>query len=422
MTRRVLVWIHRWAGLAMTVFLVIVGLTGSLLAFYSELDHLIAPQLYAAPQPGVAPLDPATLAERAAALVPEARVTGVWLWYPDQVTVGVTGRTDPASGKPYLLGFQQLLLDPWTGKELARRNWGDISQGSVNLMSFIYKLHYALALDMTGIWILGIVALVWTLDCFVGFYLTLPVGAHGFWRRWSPAWLVKRSTGAFRLVFDLHRAGGLWLWLVLLLFAWSSVYMNLWDTVYTWATRAVTEYHAPWTDLADLPKPRETPRLGWREAQAAGERLMAAAAAKHSFVVEELVALSYDPNKGLYKYTVRSSLDIQDNRGKTDVFLEGNSGAEVLVLMPTGQYAGNTFTSWIYALHMGNIFGLPWRILVCVLGLLITMLSATGVYIWWRKRSARRISRGRRNRPAKGSSPADLVPAERSIERTPSGL
>lgn len=30
---------HRYAGLAMTVFLVIVGLTGSLLAFYAELEQ-----------------------------------------------------------------------------------------------------------------------------------------------------------------------------------------------------------------------------------------------------------------------------------------------------------------------------------------------------------------------------------------------
>ncbi len=396
MARRFFTWLHRWAGLAMTIFLVIVGLTGSLLAFYSELDHLIAPQIYATPRSAMAPLDPATLAERAEASVPEARVTGVWLWYPDQVLVGVTGRVDPATGKPYTLGFEQLLLDPWTGKELGRRNWGDLSQGTINLLPFIYKLHYALALDMTGIWILGIVALVWTLDCFIGFYLTLPVGNHGFWRRWKPAWQIKRGAGAFRLNFDLHRAGGLWLWAVLLVFAWSSVYMNLWDTVYTWATRAVLEYHAPWTDLADRSKPRESPRLGWREAQAAGEKLMAAEASTHGFAVDAPVALFYDPDKGLYKYTVRSSLDIQDHRGRTELFLDGDSGALVLVLLPTGQYAGNTFTSWIYALHMGNIFGLPWRVFVCLLGLVITMLSVTGVYIWWKKRRARKFSKASR--------------------------
>ncbi|WP_256212153.1 PepSY domain-containing protein [Nitrosomonas eutropha] len=32
------VWLHRWAGLIMASFLIIVGITGSLLAFYPELE------------------------------------------------------------------------------------------------------------------------------------------------------------------------------------------------------------------------------------------------------------------------------------------------------------------------------------------------------------------------------------------------
>jgi uncharacterized iron-regulated membrane protein len=38
------------------------------------------------------------------------------------------------------------------------------------------------------------------------------------------------------------------------------------------------------------------------------------------------------------------------------------------------------------ALHMANVWGLPYKIFVCVLGLVIVMLSATGVLIWWKKR------------------------------------
>ena len=49
----------------------------------------------------------------------------------------------------------------------------------------------------------------------------------------------------------------------------------------------------------------------------------------------------------------------------------------------------NLIRTWLFALHMAHVFGLPFRIFVCVLGLVITTLSATGVYIWWKKRSAR---------------------------------
>jgi uncharacterized iron-regulated membrane protein len=158
MTRALWVWLHRWVGLAMAAFLIVVGLTGSLLAFNSELERLISPQLFATPRPGVAPLDLATLAERAAEKVPQGRVVGVYFSQTDQASVEIKPRTDPATGKPYELGFTQYFADPWTGDELGRRIEADISQGLINLMPFIYDLHWELALGTAGFWILGIVA------------------------------------------------------------------------------------------------------------------------------------------------------------------------------------------------------------------------------------------------------------------------
>ena len=57
MIRRYFIWQHRWTGLLMASFLFVVGLTGSLLAFNSELERLISPQLFATPRPGVARLN-----------------------------------------------------------------------------------------------------------------------------------------------------------------------------------------------------------------------------------------------------------------------------------------------------------------------------------------------------------------------------
>ncbi|MGQ0591136.1 MAG: PepSY domain-containing protein, partial [Gammaproteobacteria bacterium] len=49
MTRHVWVLLHRYAGLAMTVFLILVGVTGSVLAFYHELDRWLNPELLTVP-------------------------------------------------------------------------------------------------------------------------------------------------------------------------------------------------------------------------------------------------------------------------------------------------------------------------------------------------------------------------------------
>jgi uncharacterized iron-regulated membrane protein len=54
------------------------------------------------------------------------------------------------------------------------------------------------------------------------------------------------------------------------------------------------------------------------------------------------------------------------------------------------QNSGDVITSWFIWLHVAAVFGLPMQIFVCVMGLVITALCVTGVYIWWRKRKARK--------------------------------
>ncbi|WP_370631346.1 PepSY domain-containing protein [Methylosinus sp. Sm6] len=68
--------------------------------------------------------------------------------------------------------------------------------------------------------------------------------------------------------------------------------------------------------------------------------------------------------------------------------------------LPTGHRAGNTITTWLVELHMANLFCFSYRIFVCVFGLLIVMLTVTGVFIWWKKRVAHSETRSRmaRNR------------------------
>jgi uncharacterized iron-regulated membrane protein len=83
---------------------------------------------------------------------------------------------------------------------------------------------------------------------------------------------------------------------------------------------------------------------------------------------------------------VRSSLDIQEHGGQTRIVIDANTGQARMLLLPTKQYTGNTVTSWLMALHMANVFGMPYRVFVCLLGLVVVMLSITGVIIWLKKR------------------------------------
>ncbi len=387
------VLLHRYTGLAMTAFLIVVGLSGSLLAFLPELEGAINPQ-WSVPASGDILLNPVTLLVNAERFEPAIKADGVWI-NDTAASVTVSPRTVGD------LAYDQLIFNPYNGELLGQRHWGDLSQGLENLMPFIYKLHYALALDEVGGWILGITALVWTLDCFVGFYLTLPLtkttravekllATKTYWQRWQPAWLLKWSASKTRIVFDLHRAGGLWLWLALLVFAWSSVYMNLGD-FYSKVMKSVSEFHQPWSDFPDLPQPVQQPQISWRQAQDIAQTELNRLEQTQGISTLAPSGFWINRAKGFYVYAVKSTADIQDHGGQTRVVIDANSGEVKQVLLPTGQYNGNTITSWLLALHTANIWGLPYKIFVCGLGLVIVMLSVTGVLIWLKKRRSKRL-------------------------------
>ena len=77
------------------------------------------------------------------------------------------------------------------------------------------------------------------------------------------------------------------------------------------------------------------------------------------------------------------------------ILFDSDNGRLRKTILPQGQNGANSFTNWIMALHMGFVFGLPYRIFVSFMGGLITMLSVTGIIIWMKKRSGRLARRAR---------------------------
>jgi uncharacterized iron-regulated membrane protein len=390
------VWLHRWVGLVIALFLVLAGLTGSLLAFYHELDGALNQRVMrvAPPTPDAPLLDPIALRAQI-----EQRYPGTWVHYVDlspraghALTFYLESSTDPLTGAHAELPNDEVFVDPYTGAVLGERKWGDLGQGLTNLMPFVYRLHYALALGTIGAYVFGIVALLWTVDCFVSAVLTFPrraAGGPGWFSRWRPAWGVRWTGGSYKLNFDLHRAGGLWLWAMLFVLAWSSVAFNL-QEVYNPVMRTLFT-HQPTVDSL-VPKQRAAipqPALRWHDAQKIGRAHMAALAQERGFEVVRESGLSYDPQRALYRYRVQSDRDVATRWGSTSVYFDATSGALRASFVPTGEAAGDTVTTWLLALHMAAVWGLPFKIFVCVMGLVVVLLSGTGIYIWWKKRGAR---------------------------------
>jgi len=145
MSRHYWFLLHRWVGLVMAAFLIIVAVTGSLLAFYPELERLINPQLYPK-QTLENKLDMVSLAELAEQRVPHGRVNTVLMEDNQEATLVIMGLRSDSNDQSNKLGFDQLIFDPYTGEEVGRRQFGAISQGMINVIPFIYMLHYNLAL------------------------------------------------------------------------------------------------------------------------------------------------------------------------------------------------------------------------------------------------------------------------------------
>ena len=391
-----LVLFHRWAGLVLAGFLLIAGLTGSLLAFHDELEAALSPSLWrvAPPAPQSAPLDPLTLRTRVQAAYPHARVRMA----PLHAEVG--------RALVYSLEAQadadQVFVNPYTGEILGDRLWGDITQGRKNLVPFIYRLHYSLALGTAGSYALGVLALLWTLDCLVGAVLTFPPRPAGRSRgprkpwpvRWWAAWKVRWRSGSYKLNVDLHRAGGLWTWAMLFTIAWSSVAFNL-SEVYSPVMKVVFAHQGEAESGPAPAQPNATPALDWHAARETGRRLMSAQAQAHGMARLQEELLFHDPQRNVYRYLVKSSRDIRDRIGSTSITFDADTGVLRAAWLPTGAASGDTIRTWLTSLHMAAVWGLPMKLFVCTMGLVVGMLSITGVVIWARKRKARRGPRSR---------------------------
>lgn len=388
--RPALLVFHRWVGLVLAGFLVLAGLTGALLVWVEELDAAISPALFKAPPPSaqVQPLDPLLLRERVQAAYPAALVPLVPLEHrPGRA---VMFRLRPSATAGGALPDDQVFVDPYSGRVLGARQWGNLGQGMKNLVPFIYRLHYSLALDVVGSYVFGVVALLWTLDCFVGAWLTLPAGKPRL-ARWWPAWRVRWGAGGYKLNFDLHRAGGLWAWALLFVIAWSSVAFNLSEVYEPVMTRLFA--HQPDRDSLPRPaRPNLAPALGWRDALETGRRLMAEQALRHGFTVKRESMLVLDlccGSHGSYRYQVQSSRDIRDHWGSTQLIFDADSGELLRLWLPTGGASGDTVRMWLTSLHMAAVWGLPFRVFMTGMGLAVPVLAITGVVIWARKRRAR---------------------------------
>ena len=389
---------HRYFGLTIAAFLVVTGLTGAIISWDHELDEWLNPHLNEVHSVGE-PMSSFALAARVEEAFPQVDVT--YFELPHQPGHSqyfwVEPKVNPDTGRLYEPGFNQVYMDPISGEVLGQRQWGQVWPiTGETFMSFLYKLHYSLhipewnGIDHWGEWLLGAIALIWTLDCFVGFYLTLPkrsgrkrAAGKGWLQRWWPAWKVRGS----RLNYDVHRAFGLWTWLLLFVIAFTAFSLNLYREVFfpvmsmvsdvtptPFSQRAPSGHDNPivpdlsFVDIATVAR-TEADNLDWHE---------------------PLGSLWYAREFGLYRaeYFAGSDAHGAGGVGHKALYFDAHSGEVIGNFIPWQGTAADVFVQAQFPLHSGRILGLPGRILISLMGIVVAVLSITGVVVWWRKSRA----------------------------------
>ncbi|MBB5046397.1 putative iron-regulated membrane protein [Rhodopseudomonas rhenobacensis] len=421
--------LHRWAGLLTAGFLFFSGVTGAVISWDHELDDLLNKRFFEVTTSG-----PAKSSVELAALIeqrdPRARVNYLLTAAEpgESLSFFVQPRIDPSTGKRFTLDYNQVFLDPNTGAELGRRFWGAVWPVTrENFVSFLYKLHYTMQIpefwgsDRWGARLLGIIAIIWTIDCFVGFYLTLPARrraragraavverelGRGFLARWAPAWTIKTTGSAYRINFDIHRAFSLWTWALLFVIAFTAFSLNLYFEVFSPLMKTVSNYtptpyeQRPYRDLDDP----IVPKMSFADILA-----RATADGKARGWETPVGSLFYGSAHGVYAAAFFNPGEDHGagGVGPAQLYYDSEDGRAIGERLPWVGTAADIFVQAQFPLHSGRIIGLPGRILISVMGLVVAALSVTGVVIWWRKRRARVRSHARAEAATQHLAPAE---------------
>ncbi|QEL55168.1 PepSY-associated TM helix domain-containing protein [Chromobacterium paludis] len=353
--KRYLILLHRYLGLAAAAFLLLIGLSGSLLLFRPELESLSG----ARPAPAHRPIHYQALADAVAAR------------YPGAVFNLRLAEDGPIQARVRQPGDERRLWLTADGRVESDRPRGD------SAFEWLLELHEKLLLGETGAALAGMCGLLLT---------ALAISGLVYWwpRDWRRAWQVRRGKGQKIWVTDLHRLSGALASLLLLSAGLTGAYQAF-DKPLNRGINQLYGYRAP--GKAKLDTPPGLPRLPL-------DALVARAA--QSMPDGRLVDIRYDPSPQrplLLRWRLAGELH---PNGRSLVEIDPYSG-RLLRVTPVEQAApAIRLSSWVYALHTGSLGGNILRMLLAAAGLSLAWLSASGAWQWAARRRKQRASQAAR--------------------------
>ena len=356
--RKVILYTHLSLGLAGAIFLVILGLTGSIMAFESDIDHWLHPSRSYVDAVGK-PLSANDL------------ISIVRNHYP-RIPVFIV----EFPRAPNLVAVMQLIdgttvyVNPYDGSIQ-----GDSIgvQSSDRMLGYIHQMHLRLVPDPGSAPGLAAAGKIIVSIAGVILLLMVPTGVTLWWREkrssidWKGTW--------YKAFFDVHRAAGIYAALFLFIASATGILIGFdaGEKIFYAITGSAAP--APPRLAASTPVPGATPIM-------ADQTLDIARQAIPNATPSILVR----PVRPAGAYTVMMRLPGEPpGNAHAAVTIDQYSGRVLHVRNYFAESAGYRLIRFNRSVHTGDIFGLPGHILMSLSSLMLVVMVITGVVIWWKK-------------------------------------
>lgn len=344
MARKLFIALHRFAALYAGVFIMLLGLSGCILIFETNIDHMTSARLL-----DVSGRDPT--------LPIGVLLQNVQKAFPDDRVATITLPERPNSSHQFsLAGGLQVYVDGHTGEILGSRLLNE---------TLAYKLHHYHEDLLAG----RIGSILTGLGSFFLLFLTLS-GLVLWWKRKIIS--VRKGTHWARTAFDAHHAVGI---------CSSVVFLAL--TV----TGMIIVFSSP-TPPLPMPASAVQDEDAQRVTLEAALRVADAALPGARAATITIPANADGSIRVTKKYPNEAS-----PTGRSRVYVDQFSGKLLSVEDARLDSLGTRITRLTRPIHTGAIYGWPTRIVALVGGLMVMLQVVTGFSMWWRRVGSQRIGK-----------------------------
>lgn len=359
--------LHLWLGIASSLILFVVCLTGTIYTFKSEIQQMLAPDMYklTVVKDEVLPID-----------TMKAFVESTYQGKVQRVSI------KNKKNAPYVfsVGFEDkdkknetVYLNPYTNEVVgAGRGPAD------EFFMTVFKLHRWLLLDMKiGRPIVGIATIIFVFLSISGLILWFPKKIKG-WKSIKPGFKIKFNANWKRINHDLHNTLGFYTLVVVLIMSLTGL---CWS--FEWYKDGLSSVlGAKVFGGRNEVKPESTLTEGAKTLDLSD--VIQRANQTISYEYRTMTVSFPKGDKGSFEVSKNEAARF--NETVTDrVFIDQYSGDIIRQDMFSDKSVGEKAASSIRALHFGDIYGMFSKVIYFIVCLIATSLPITGIFIWINK-------------------------------------